>query len=129
MVVGITLATIAILRSRRRGASFVDPDTFRKAVEKRIKDPERRLLALELVDSLSELAEEYDSAVLLSLGQYVQAIREDDVGFYEILAEVIRPLERQRHATLLAGVELRTKLRDLMSEEEWTKVFGKPEEK
>ena len=73
MVVGVTLATIALLRSRKKKGepSFVDPGRLRHALEDAIEDPERRKLALDVVDVMKEIKRQQKTRKLILLGSSV----------------------------------------------------------
>lgn len=129
MVIGITLATIALLRSRAGGgASFFDPDGLRAPVEKAIDDEERRTKALGVLDSMAELLANYDRSLRTSVHRYLSLVGSFDSGPSEITASVIVPLEAKRAVTLLGYADLRAQLLEVMSTDEWGAVFQQAEE-
>ena len=126
MVVGVTLATIALLRNRGGGsASFISPENLRKAIEKKVADPERAQRALSAVDAMVDLGQRYDDAVLEAMGDYLDLVADGGVGAEQIRVEALDPLEDTRRSILMAFVDLREQLRDAMTEKEWVKVLGK----
>jgi len=129
MVIGITLATIALLRSRSGGgASFFDPDGLRAPVEKAIDDEERRTKALGVLDSMAELFADYDRSLRASVHRYLSLVGSFDSGPSEITESAIEPLEAKRAATLLGYADLRAQLLDIMTTDEWDAVFPQAEE-
>ena len=127
MVVGVTIATITILlMGGKSGPSFVNPESIRKSL-KRVKDPERRERAFEIVDSMQGIVEEYDEELRASFGLYLKMVGDYSVEPHEILESVFGPIEERRLSGMHALIRLRTQLQESVLEKEWTKIFGKPE--
>jgi len=126
MVVGVTLATIYMLRSggSKGGVSLLAPAGLAEAVEKKIDDPEQRAAALEVIASMSQLVDEWDQYLRLSLGLYLQAVQKYDTGVTQVLEGVIGPMENKRSSVLRAQIELREQLRSTLPADEWNDVFG-----
>jgi hypothetical protein len=128
MVVGITLATIAYFKTRGSSASFMDPDALHRALKKEVKDEERRRSALDLADGLTRITDEHDSFLRASLNRYAELVQDFDTDAAQILDDAVNPAMEKRHAALLSFIDLRSQLRELLTQEEWTAVFGEPDQ-
>jgi len=126
MVVGVTLATIYLLRTggSKGGASLLAPAGLAEAVEKEIDDPEQRAAALEVIASMSQLVDEWDQNLRITLDLYLQAVQQYDTDVTQMLEEVIGPMENKRSSVLQSQIGLREKLRKLLPEDRWNDVFG-----
>ena len=116
MVVGITIATITVLLlgdKKGKGPTFIDPDSFRDVLPEAIQNPARLESAITIVDSMKRLVEEYDDFLRTSINMYLKRIPDFRETAPAIFAEVIRPVEQKRRATLLAYVGMRDELRQV----------------
>ena len=118
MVVGITLATIAYFMTRSSSASFIDLDGLRKTLKKEVGDEGRRAAALELVDALNLIIDEYDRFLRTSLDRYLVLAQGFDTSASQVIDGSIRPVWEKRRTTLLSLIDLRSQLRELLTEKE-----------
>ena len=125
MPVLATIATVTILFTRSSGgkAGFLDPAALRSRLEKKLPKGAMRDQALSITDDIETLARRYDAAAEASLATYI-----DDVKNWTSTADVLiadlAPLDSSRAHTLTALIELRTRLRDVLTPAQWKKVFG-----
>lgn len=124
MPVLTTIATVSYLFARggKGNAGFLDPMGLRKKMEK-LKDEDSRRKSLVLMDQLDDLAQAYDAATTAAMDAYVADIKQWKSSAEE-LVEIFEPQDRVRAETLPKLIELRQRLLDTLSPEEWDKVFS-----
>ena len=119
MPVLITATAVMALMGGGKGknrGSFLNPGSIRK----RVKDNERTLA---IVDKLEKLGRDYAESAVASFEAYAaMAARHGST------ADALIAQRRPADAAFLRGVEsvvrLRESMRDALTPEEWTKVFG-----
>jgi len=124
MPVLVTLATINLLF---RGGSedqpgFLNPAALRAQLEDLPEGP-GRAEALEIMDQLDALAREYDAATDAAMGAYIADVEKYDSTADDLIADLLPP-DRIRVSTLPKVIDLRARLVEALSEEEWADVFG-----
>jgi len=100
---------------------FLNPTALRAQLEDLPEGP-GRTEALEIVDQLDALAREYDAATSAALGAYSADVEKYDSTADDLIADLLPP-DRIRVSTLPKVIELRERLIDALSEEEWAAVF------
>ena len=118
----ITTVTYLFARGGKGNAGFLDPMGLRKKMEK-LKDEDSRRESLVLMDQLDTLAKEYDTATTAAMKTYIEDVKQWKSSAEE-LAKVFEPHDRVRAETLPKLIELRQRLLDTLSPEEWDKVFS-----
>ena len=124
MPVLVTLATInALFRPGSEQISFLDPQALRARCNDVIDDTETRHRALLLTDELQRLARRYEKAVLASVEAYVSESVKWETSVNELI-EQLEPWDRARGDTVRDIVRVRQSMRELLTTEQWKRVFG-----
>jgi len=124
MVVGVTLATIYMLRRGKGGVSMLDPDGLIEALEDELENDQQRAAALEIAQSLKQVSDEWSNTLRATMDQYLQEVQQQDLGGTDLYERVFRTLEDKRRSTLTSYFELREQLRLLLPEDQWNDVLG-----
>jgi hypothetical protein len=126
MVVGITLATIAFLRTRGGSGevTIFQPEALRPALEKQVADREARERCLEICDELQLRTDAYDEQVAATLAAYLSSVEDYGTTASELGAH-FDALADAREATLLACLDARARMLASLDEASWRAVFGK----
>lgn len=124
MPVLITIATInALFRTGSEQISFLDPDALRERCNDVIEDTETRARAVKLTEQLQQLARQYNSAVAASVGAYLDKSAQWDSSANDLI-ELLQPWDKARADTVQGIVRVRQSMRELLTAEEWARVFG-----
>ena len=124
MPVLLTIATISFLfrSSDEETASFLNPAVLRTRCAEEIEEGNKRQQALELTEQLQRLAEQYQEAVAASVELYLdESVKWESSA--DGLIDVLEPLDSSRSKTLQEIVQVRQAMRDLLTPEQWSRVF------
>ena len=122
MPVLVTIATINLLFRGGDSVGFLEPESLRARCHSVLTDPETRSRALALVGRLEEVAGRYDANLKSVIESYRTAT--DTSLDARKLVQSLEPQDRVRRETLLEIVSIRQSMREMLSEAEWTEVFG-----
>lgn len=123
MPVLITIATVnALFRADSEQVSFLTPDALRERCRDQIEDTETRERAIILADQLQQLTREYHNVVIASIEAYI----EESVKWESSasgLIEQLQPWDNARRHTVQEIVRVRQSMRDLLTIEQWNRIF------
>ena len=125
MPVLLTIATISFLfrSSDEETASFLNPAVLRTRCAEEIEEGNKRQQALELTEQLQRLAEQYQEAVAASVEVYLdESVKWESSA--DGLIDVLEPWDSSRSNTLQEIVQVRQAMRDLLTPEQWRRVFS-----
>ena len=124
MPVLITIATVsALFRTSSEQISFLDPDALRERCNDVIEDTETRARAVKLTEQLQQLARQYNSAVAASVGAYIaESVKWESSA--SGLIEQLQPWDSARLQTVQGIIRVRQSMRELLTTEQWNRVFG-----
>ena len=124
MPVLITIATVnALFRPGSEQISFLDPDSLRARCNEMIEDTETRARALMLTEELLRLAQQYNRAVAASVEAYIAKSGQWDSSANDLI-ELLQPWDSARARTVGGIVRVRQSMRELLTTEQWDRVFG-----
>ena len=124
MPVLITLATINVLfPPGSEAASILNPGILQARCMEVIEDTETREQAVMLTTELQQLTQRYQQAAAESLDAYLTKSAEWDSSADD-LSEILEPLDILRIQTLQDIVQVRLLMREILTAEQWDKVFG-----
>jgi hypothetical protein len=124
MPVLVTLATVnALFRSGSEQISFLDPVALRERCNDVIEDTETRARAVMFTEQLQQLAQQYNSAVVASVEAYLIKSAQWDASTNDLI-ELLQPWDDARADTIQGIVRIRQSMRDLLTAEQWERVFG-----
>ena len=124
MPVLVTLATVnALFRQGSEQISFLDPDALRERCNEVIDDFETRSRAVMLTQQLQRLANQYNTAVAASVEAYIAKSAEWDSSAHDLI-ELLHPWDSARLETVQGIVRVRQSMRELLTAEQWDRVFG-----
>ena len=124
MPVLVTIATInALFRPGSEQISFLDPEALRERCNAVIGDNETRHRALLLTEELMRLAQQYNKAVAASVETYLTESAQWDSSANDLI-ELLQPWDSARLQTVQGIVRVRQSMRELLTNEQWDKVFG-----
>ena len=123
MPVLITIATInALFPSGSEEVSFLNPDVLRVRCRDQIEDTETRARAMILVEQLQRLARQYQRAVVASVDAYIaESVKWESSA--SGLIEQLQPWDSARLHTVQEIVRVRQSMRELLTTEQWQRVF------
>ena len=121
------LTTIAILNifspSGSEVASFLNPEALRLRCIDEIEDIEKREQAVKLTQELQQLASQYENAVVTTVEAYIaESVKWESSA--DGLIEVLEPWDSSRTKTLRDIVRVRQSMHDLLTTEQWNRVFS-----
>jgi hypothetical protein len=120
----VTIATInALFRISTDGVSFLDPDALRARVVDVIEDTDTRERALQIIGELQSLAREYEDKVTATVDLYLAESATWDSSATELI-DLLEPMDGDRVQTLQDIVQARQSMRDLLTNEQWKRVFS-----
>ena len=124
MPVLITIATVSALfkGGSKEQPGFLAPTALRAKLEE-LGDGPARSQALEIADQLDALARQYDDATDAAMSAYIEDVEQWSSTADELI-EDLQPLDQLRGQTLQELIQLRQRLVDALSAEEWDEVFG-----
>jgi hypothetical protein len=124
MPVLITIATVnALFRPGSEQVSFLDPDALRDRCRDELEDTETRARAMILVEQLQQLARQYEKAVVASVDAYItESVKWESSA--SGLIEQLQPWDSARLHTVQEIVRIRQSMRELLTTEQWERVFG-----
>ena len=124
MPVLVTIATInALFRSGSEQTSFLDPEALRARCRDVIEDSETRARAIALTEELERLAVQYNAAVASSVEAYIAKSAQWDSSANDLI-ELLQPWDNARAQTVRGIVRVRQSMRELLTAEQWERVFG-----
>lgn len=121
------LTTIAILNifspSDSEVVSFLNPEALRLRCIDEIEDIEKREQAVKLTQELQQLASQYENAVVTTVEAYIaESVKWESSA--DGLIEVLEPWDSSRTKTLRDIVRVRQSMHDLLTTEQWNRVFS-----
>ena len=125
MPVLVTIATINFLfgSSGEEAVSFLNPDVLRARCAEEIEDTKKRQQAIELTEQLQRLAAQYRKAVAATVEAYLdESVKWESSA--DGLIDVLEPWDSSRSETLQEIVQVRQAMRDLLTPEQWRRVFS-----
>ena len=124
MPVLVTIATInALFRTNSEQISFLDPEALRARCNEVLEDFETRARAVMLTEELQRLAIQYNKAVVASVEAYLAKSVQWDASANDLI-ELLQPWDKARVETVQGIVRVRQSMRDLLTAEQWERVFG-----
>ena len=124
MPVLVTMATInALFRAGSEQISFLDPESLRERCNEVIEDTETRARAVMLAEELQQLADRYNDAVAASVEAYRTKSEQWDTSANDLI-EQLQPWDKARVETVQGIVRIRQSMRELLTAEQWERVFG-----
>jgi hypothetical protein len=124
MPVLVTIATVnALFRPGSEQISFLDPEALRVRCNNVLEDTETRARAVMLTEELERLALRYNSAVAASVEAYIAKSAEWDSSANDLIA-LLQPWDSARAQTLQGILRVRQSMRELLTTEQWERVFG-----
>lgn len=124
MPVLVTMATInALFRAGSEQISFLDPESLRERCNEVIEDTETRARAVMLAEELLRLADRYNDAVTASVEAYLTKSEQWDTSANDLI-EQLQPWDKARIETVQGIVRIRQSMRELLTAEQWERVFG-----
>jgi hypothetical protein len=123
MPVLITIATVnALFRPGSDEVGFLNPDKLRARCMEELEDTETRHRAIMLTDELQRLARQYEKAVVASVNAYtVESVKWESSA--NGLIEQLQPWDSTRISTIQGIVRVRQSMRELLTAEQWQRVF------
>ena len=123
MPVLVTIATInALFRSGSGQISFLDPEGLRARCNDVIEDTETRARAVMLTEELMRLAQQYNTAVAASVEAYLAKSAQWDSSANDLI-ELLQPWDNARLQTVQGIIDVRKSMRELLTGEQWERVF------
>jgi len=120
------LATIAavsyLFGGSKEKTSLLDPVGLRQKIEK-LPEGESRTKAIALVGRLDKLAQEHEAATDAAITAYIADV-EKYTTTADQLADDFEPLDQIRTRVYQELIAVRQELIDMLSPQEWNKVFG-----
>lgn len=124
MPVLVTIATInALFRTDSDQISFLDPEALRLRCNDVLNDTETRARAVMLTEELTRLAQQYNAAVGASVDAYLAKSAQWDSSASDLI-ELLQPWDKARARTMQGIVRVRQSMRELLTDEQWERVFG-----
>jgi hypothetical protein len=124
MPVLATIATINILfRANSEQISFLDPVTLRARCNDVIEDTETRARAVMLTEELMQLSQQYNTAVASSVDAYLDRSAQWDSSANDLI-KLLQPWDSSRAQTVEEIVRIWQSMRELLTAEQWNRVFG-----
>lgn len=126
MPVLVTIATINLIfrsGSDDEAASFLNPYALRARCMEEIEDTDTQAKAVQLADELQQLAHDYQKAVVASLDAYIEeSVKWESSA--SVLIEQLQPWDSARVETVQGIIRVRHSMRELLTTEQWGRVFG-----
>ena len=125
MPVLATIATINLLfgSTDDEKVSLLNPDLLRERCEDVLLDAEVRDQAINLSEYLQQLARDYNTAVLATVEAYRHELEQPDSSATRLI-EIIETMDDSRRAALTGIVRTRESFRELLTREDWERVFS-----
>lgn len=126
MPIVTTMMIMALLRGGGEGAGpFFDPeqmrDMLRDGLEGVADDELQSSLAIE--DELESAMQRYRDSVSSSMDAYIEESSNPDTDATDLI-ERLAPLDRKRADIMMAIIDSRRRLIEILDGEHWDKVFG-----
>jgi len=121
----VTIATINFLFGTpdEEAVSFLNPYVLRARCKEEIEDANKRQQAVELTEQLQRLAAQYQKAVVATVEAYIdESVKWESSA--DGLIEVLQPWDSSRTKTLQEIVRVRQSMHDLLTTEQWNRVFS-----
>jgi hypothetical protein len=125
MPVLATIATINFLfgLSDEEAVSFLNPYVLRARCKEEIEDANKRQQAVELTEQLERLAARYQKAVVATVETYIdESVKWESSA--DGLIDTLEPWDSSRTKTLQEIVRVRQSMHDLLTTEQWNRVFS-----
>jgi hypothetical protein len=124
MPVLVTIATINVLfRTNSQRIGFLDPEVLRTRCNDVIENNEIRAQAVMLTEELQQLARQYNTAVIATVEAYLTKSAQWDASANDLI-EILKPWDSARVETVQGIVRVRQSMRELLTAEQWDRVFG-----
>jgi hypothetical protein len=124
MPILITIATITLLfKGSKDHPSFLNPPALRGKFEK-FPEGSTRTEALGIVDQLETLGRQYEEVSEDAINAYIADVEKWESSA-DILIKDLQPSDQLREKSLQELIQLRGRMVQLLSVEEWIEVFGK----
>jgi len=123
MPVMMTLATIALLRGGATDQPFFDADLMRDLLNEGLEDADTLQVSLALTDELDSKLQRYRASVDATIDAYVEESRNAGTNA-ENLIERLAPLDRDREEIMLAIIDYRRRLIEVLDDKQWNESFG-----
>ena len=124
MPVLVTIATVnALFWPGSEQISFLDPEALRVRCNNVLEDTETRARAVMLAEQLQQLAHQYNNAVAASVEAYISKSAKWDSSANDLIA-LLQPWDSARAQTLQGILRVRQSMRELLTTEQWERVFG-----
>lgn len=124
MPVLVTIATVNALffRGGSEQVSFLNPDVLRERCRDEIEDSETRARAMIFVEQLQQLTRQYQNVVVASIDAYIaESVKWESSA--SGLIERLQPWDSERVRTVQEIVRIRQSMRELLTTEQWKRVF------
>ncbi len=123
MPVLVTIATINFFfHSDPEAVSFLNPEVLRARCME-IEDIDKRERAVKLTEELQQLARQYEKAVVATVEAYIaESVKWESSA--NGLIELLKPWDSTRARTLQEIVGVRQSMREILTVEQWNRVFG-----
>jgi len=120
------LTTIAISNllfgSDPEVVSFLNPYVLRARCMDEIEDADKREQAVKLTQELQHLARQYEKAVVATVEAYIaESVKWESSA--NGLIEQLQPWDSARMSTVQGIVRVRQSMRELLTTEQWQRVF------
>ena len=120
------LATIAIINlfspSDPEVVSFLNPEALRVRCMDEIEDIDKRERAVKLTQELQQLASQYEKAVVATVEAYIaESVKWESSA--NGLIEQLEPWDSSRTRMLQEIVRVRQSMREILTVEQWNRVF------
>ena len=124
MPVLVTIATInALFRISADDVSFLDPNALRARASDVIEDADTREQALQIIADLQGLARKYENKVKATVDLYLAESVAWDSSATELI-KLLEPMDVDRIRTLQDIVQARQSMHELLTTEQWNRVFS-----
>ena len=122
------LATIAAINffsgsDAENSVSFLNPEMLRERCRQVIEDEDKRNKAIKLSDDLQRLSAKYQQHVITTVEAYIdESVKWDSSA--DGLIDILEPMDDSRRQTLLDIIQVRQSMKQLLTSEQWHKLFS-----
>ena len=122
------LATIAAINffsgsDAENSVSFLNPEMLRERCRQVIEDEDKRNKAIKLSDDLQRLSAKYQQHVITTVEAYIDESVKWDSSADELI-DILEPMDDSRRQTLLDIIQVRQSMKQLLTSEQWHKLFS-----
>ena len=125
MPVLATLAAINLVfgSSSNEAVSFLNPYKLRARCKEEIENVHKQAQAIALTEELERLAAQYQKSVVITLEAYIEeSVKWESSA--DGLIDVLEHWDRSRDNTLREIVRVRQAMHDLLTAEQWARIFS-----